>query len=125
MTTPELIIRITLVLHLLGFASVMAGVLSQVKNFKTGAPVVASILHGAWLLLITGFVMTGLLYWNQEVPNSLALAIKGSGIAAIFFISYTFAKKETAPKWVVPTIGLLTIINLVIAVVLGMTVESA
>lgn len=121
METLEIIIRITLVLHLLGFATILAGVLSQTKNFKTGAPVTPGILHGSWLALITGLILTGLVYANGEEVNNLTLSIKGLVITAIFFIAYTFAKKETAPKWVVPTIGLLTIANLSFAVILGVT----
>ncbi|MEY4060868.1 MAG: hypothetical protein RIQ31_530, partial [Actinomycetota bacterium] len=47
----------------------------------------------------------------------------GLGIIGIFFIAYTFSKKETAPKWAVPTILLLTVVNLSIAVITGVTVE--
>ena len=119
METLEIIIRVTLVLHLLGFATIFGGVLAQTKNFKTGAPVSAGILHGSWLSLITGLILTGLVYANGEQVNNLALSLKGLGITAIFFIGYTFSKRETAPKWVVPTIGLLTVLNLIFAVVLG------
>jgi hypothetical protein len=119
--TLEIIIRVTLVLHLLGFATILGGVLAQTKNFKTGAPVSPGIMHGSWLSLITGLALTGLVYANGEEVNNLALSIKGLVITAIFFIAYTFAKKETAPKWVVPTIGLLTIVNLSVAVILGVT----
>ena len=119
METLEIIIRITLVLHLLGFATILGGVLAQTQNFKTGAPVSPGILHGSWLALITGLILTGLVYANGEQVNNLALSLKGLGITAIFFIAYTFAKRETAPKWVVPTIGLLTVLNVIFAVVLG------
>ncbi len=119
METLEIIIRITLVLHLLGFATILGGVLAQTKNFKTGAPVSPGILHGSWLALITGLILTGLVYANGEQVNNLALSLKGLGITGIFFIAYTFAKRETAPKWVVPTIGLLTVLNVIFAVVLG------
>lgn len=119
METLEIIIRITLVLHLLGFATIFSGVLSQIKNFKHGAPVIPAILHGSWLALITGLVLTGLVYANDEEVNNLTLSLKGLGITAIFFIAYTFAKKETAPKWVVPTLGLLTVANLCFAVIIG------
>ncbi|MEN9956016.1 MAG: hypothetical protein RL723_751 [Actinomycetota bacterium] len=115
----EIIIRITLVLHLIGFATILSGVLSQTKNFKTGAPVTAGILHGSWLALITGLILTGLVYANGEEVNNLTLSLKGLGITGIFFIAYTFAKKETAPKWVVPVIGALTIANLCFAVIMG------
>ena len=124
METLEIIIRITLVLHLLGFATIFGGVLAQTKNFKTGAPVSPGILHGSWLALITGLILTGLVYANGEEVNNLALSLKGLGITAIFFIAYTFNKKEVTPKWVVPTIGLLTVVNLCVAVLLGMTVDA-
>jgi hypothetical protein len=117
--TLEIIIRITLVLHLIGFATIFGGVLAQTKNFKTGAPVSPGILHGSWLALITDLILTGLVYANGEQVNNLALSLKGLGITAIFFIAYTFAKRETTPKWVVPTIGLLTVLNVIFAVVLG------
>jgi hypothetical protein len=60
-----------------------------------------------------------LVYANGEQVNNLALSLKGLGITAIFFIAYTFAKRENSPKWVVPTIGLLTVLNVIFAVVLG------
>lgn len=120
----ELTIRIFLVLHLLAFATILGGVLAETKNFKTGAKVNPGILHGSWLALVTGLVMVGLLYPAGEQVNNLSLSIKGLMITGIFFIGYTYQKKEQTPKWVVPTIGLLTIINLVVAVVLGMTVDA-
>lgn len=115
----ETIIRVTLVLHLIAFATIFSGVLGQVKNFKTGAPVSPGILHGSWLALITGLILTGLVYANGEEVNNLTLSLKGLGITGIFFVAYTFAKRETAPKWVVPTIGLLTVANVCFAVLLG------
>ncbi|MEY4060994.1 MAG: hypothetical protein RIQ31_656, partial [Actinomycetota bacterium] len=72
----EIIIRITLVLHLLGFASIMSGTLSQTKNFKTGAPVTSAVIHGAWLSLLTGVVLTGLVYAADETVNNLVISIK-------------------------------------------------
>lgn len=120
----ELAIRILLVLHLLGFASIMTGVLSQTSAFKTGAKVLPSILHGAWLSLGAGLVMIVLLPLNGENVNNISLGIKSIGITAIFFVAYTYQKKEVTPKWVVPVIGLLTVINLAVAVIGGMTVDA-
>ena len=120
----EIIIRILLVLHLLGFATIMTGVLSQTKQFKTGAKVLPSILHGSWLAMGAGLIMTGLLPANGEHINPISISIKSAVITAIFFIAYTFNKKENTPKWVVPVIGLLTVVNLCVAVLLGMTVDA-
>ena len=119
----EIAIRITLVLHLLGFASIMAGTLSQTSSFKTGAKVLPSILHGSWLAVVTGMAMAGMLPANGEHVNPISISVKSVGITAIFFIAYTYNKKENTPKWVVPAILALAIVNVVIAVVLGMTTE--
>ena len=121
----EIAIGIVLALHLLGFASIFAGLISEMTKLKTGtAKVNAAVLHGSWLALVAGLGLTGMLYANDEVVNNLALAIKGLGITAIFAIAYGFQKKETTPKWVVPTLMLLTIVNLFVATVMGMTVDA-
>jgi hypothetical protein len=119
----EIAIRITLVLHLLGFASIMAGTLSQMSSFKNGAKVLPSILHGSWLSLITGLAMAGMLPANGEHVNPISISVKSAAITAIFFIAYTYNKKDTTPKWVVPAILGLAILNVVFAVVVGMTTE--
>ena len=89
------------------------------KSFKTGAPVSPGILHGSWLALITGLILTGLVYANGEEVNNLTLSLKGLGITGIFFIAYTYAKRDATPKWVVPTIGILTVANVCFAVLMG------
>jgi hypothetical protein len=80
----ELAIRITLVLHLLGFASIMAGTLSQTANFKNGAKVLPSVLHGAWLSLITGLAMAGMLPANGENVNPISISVKRTLLSGLF-----------------------------------------
>ena len=53
-------------------------------------------------------VISGLVVFGQ-FPNGLA-------ITGIFFIGYTYQKKESAPKWAVPTIGALVVLALATAV---------
>jgi VIT1/CCC1 family predicted Fe2+/Mn2+ transporter len=114
----NLVLDITLALHILAFAVILGGVLSETKNFKTGAKVNPGILHGSWLALLTGLIMTGLVYAiGEENINNLVLSIKGVLLTAIFFIGYTYQKKESAPKWVVPTIGALAIAAMGFAVI--------
>lgn len=114
----ELVVEIFVVLHLLGMASLMTGFLGQMKQIKNGAKVTPAVFHGAWTLLVTGFVLVGLAYapGSDEQPNAWVLAAKSIIITIIFFVAYTFNKKEVTPKWVVPTIGLLTIVNICLAV---------
>jgi VIT1/CCC1 family predicted Fe2+/Mn2+ transporter len=114
----NLVLDITLAIHLLAFAVILGGVLSETKNFKTGAKVNPGILHGSWLALLTGLIMTGLVYAiGEENINNLVLSIKGLLLTGIFFIGYTYQKKESTPKWVVPTIGALAIAAMGFAVI--------
>jgi hypothetical protein len=114
----NLVLDITLAIHLLAFAVILGGVLSETKNFKTGAKVNPGILHGSWLALLTGLIMTGLIYAiGEENINNLVLSIKGLLLTGIFFIGYTYQKKDATPKWVVPTIGALAIAAMSFAVI--------
>ena len=115
--TLELTTRIFVILHLIGLASLLGGFLTQMKSLKTGGKIVPAILHGSWLLAISGFALVGLVQMNpDEQINNLVLAAKTVIITAIFFLAYGFNKKETLAKWVLPTIGLLTIVNVCLAV---------
>jgi hypothetical protein len=114
----NLVLDITLAIHLLAFATILGGVLSETKNFKTGAKVNPGILHGSWLALLTGLIMTGLVYAiGEENINNLVLSIKGLLLTGIFFIGYTYQKKGSTPKWVVPTIGALAVAAMSFAVI--------
>ncbi len=120
----EIAIRIVLVLHLIGYATIFGYAVTQIPNFKTGAKVAAGLIHGAWLTLVAGFALTGMLYANNENVNSVSISIKSIGITALFFIAYTYRNKEKTPKWVVPTILGLTILNVAVAVIVGMTIDA-
>lgn len=113
-STRNLIINIFLVLHLLGIASLMAGFLTGLKQIKTGIAVNAGVFHGAYLMLITGLAMAGLV--DPLKMNALIIAVKAIVLTVIFFVAYTYRKKESTPVWVVPTIFLLTLANIVFAI---------
>ncbi|MEN9603530.1 MAG: hypothetical protein RL545_219 [Actinomycetota bacterium] len=115
----HLINDIMLILHLIGVGALLSGFFYQMKDMKTGMKVNAGILHGAWLMLVTGFAMLGLIYSDtarEEEPNGWVLSAKSIVITVIFFLAYGNNKKETAPKWVVPVITLLTVTNISLAV---------
>jgi hypothetical protein len=121
----ELVSGILIILHLIGVASLLGGFLGQMKDLKNGGRIVPGMLHGAWLLLITGFALVGIVEASgTEHVNNIVLAIKCVVITVIFFLAYGYSKKDlTTKKWVVPTIGLLTIVNISLAV-LGPIVQS-
>jgi hypothetical protein len=121
----EIAIGIVLALHLLGFASIFGGLIGEMKNIKTGtAKVNAAVLHGSWLALAAGLALVGMVNMNGEKVNDISVSIKGSIITVIFVIAYRYQKKESAPKWVVPTLMLLTLINVFVATVMGMTTSA-
>jgi len=110
--------QISLILHFIGMGALLSGFFYQLRDWGKGMKVNAGILHGAWLQLVTGFALAGLVpAMGEEDVNGIALGIKAIVITVIFFVAYSFNKKEVTPKWVVPTIAALTILNIVVAVV--------
>lgn len=116
-STRTLIINIFLVLHFLGIAALLAGFFTSMKDMKTGMKVNAGVFHGTYLMLLTGLVMAGVT--KPEELNAIVIALKSIVLTVIFFVAYTYRKKEVTPKWAVPTIFLLTTFNIVLAVFVG------
>jgi hypothetical protein len=116
-STRTLIVNIFLVLHFLGIAALLAGFFTSMKDMKTGMKVNAGVFHGTYLMLLTGLVMAGVT--KPEDLNAIVIALKSISLTAIFFVAYTYRKKEVTPKWAVPTIFLLTTFNIVLAVFVG------
>ena len=114
-TTKQLIINAFLVLHLIGIASLLSGFLTQMREMKTGMKVNAGVLHGAWLMLISGLVMAGMAIDPAKL-NVIVISLKSIVLTVIFFVAYTYRKKEVTPKWVVPAIAGFTILNMIFAI---------
>jgi hypothetical protein len=91
------------------------------KDMKTGMKVNAGVLHGAYLMLLSGLVMAGVA--DPHKLNVVVISLKSIALTVIFFIAYTFRKKENTPIWAVPTIFLLTTLNIVLAVFGGVVAE--
>lgn len=114
----EIAVNIALILHFVGIGALLSGFFYQLRDWGKGMKVNAGILHGAWLQLITGFALAGMIpAMGEEDINGIALGIKAIVITVIFFVAYSFNKKEVTPKWVVPTIAGLTTVNIIVAVV--------
>ena len=112
--------KIFLVLHFIGLAGLLGGLLAQISNKpKKLQPFV---LHSAWLMIIAGIAMVGL---NQamhaddatvELLDHVTVAIKSTVIAVILTLGYMNIKKtELSTKiWAVMTS--LAVVNIVAAV---------
>lgn len=114
----ELVIQISLIIHIIGIGALLSGFFYQLKDWGVGMKVNAGILHGAWLMLVTGFALAGMVpqVEQDEQLNAWVLAAKGIVITIIFFLAYGYNKKEKTAKWVVPAIAGLTILNICLAV---------
>ena len=116
-STRDLIVHTFLVLHILGIAALLAGFFTSMKDMKTGMKINAGVLHGAYTMLITGLVMAGVT--KPAELNTVVISLKSISLTAIFFIAYTYRKKENTPKWAMPVIFLLTTANIMFAVLVG------
>lgn len=115
MSTNQIIVYSLLVLHLLGISFLLAGFFSDLKSIRTGSKVTAGVLHGSYLMLATGLAMTALVEHPDKL-NGLVVAVKAIALTVIFFIAYTYRKKDKTPIWVMPSIFGLVLLNIVLAV---------
>jgi vacuolar-type H+-ATPase subunit I/STV1 len=112
--------KIFLVLHFIGLAGLLGGLLAQIPNkLKKLQPFV---LHSAWLMIIAGVVMVGL---NQamhaddaavELLDHVKIAIKSMVVAVILTLGYINIKKTELTNKIWGLMTLLAVTNVVIAV---------
>ncbi|HNP14910.1 MAG: hypothetical protein KDB18_01055 [Salinibacterium sp.] len=112
-----LLIGITLILHFIGLASLLGGVLVQVKDTIAGqGRVVAAMIHGALTQLVTGVLLVGFIQMAGGDINNTKIAVKLAIVLIITVLVFLFRKKRPVESWVVWLIGLLTLANIAIAV---------
>ena len=113
----DILNKVMLVIHLIAVGALLSGFFYQLKDWGKGMKVNAGILHGAWLMVVTGFAMAAIIpsLKNGEEINNVVLGLKSIVITVIFFLAYGNNKKEVTPKWVVPAIAALTTLNIVLA----------
>lgn len=114
-STKELLINIFLVLHLLGIAVLLASFFSNIRELTKGIKVSAGVLHGSYLMLITGLAMAGLAVDPSKL-NAFVISLKLIALVFIFLLAFRYRKKDQTPVWVVPAIAGLTTLNIVFAV---------
>jgi hypothetical protein len=111
----QLASQILLLLHLIGFAALMGGILIQLRSKEP--EVNASMLHGSLTLLITGLALATLQEIGPAPVNLIELAIKLLITAIIVLLVVKNRKFATIPRGLWALIGGLTIVNAAIAVV--------
>ncbi|MFM2020195.1 MAG: hypothetical protein RL718_776 [Actinomycetota bacterium] len=120
--TAEIILHSLLVLHFIGLASLLGGFLTQLKAMgKNLATIVPAMVHGAWTMLITGVLMVGVREWMavmgwDDPLNHMKIGVKSLVVTLILVLVLHFNKKQTVSAKAFGAIGLLTILNVVLAV---------
>ena len=116
----EFLYNLFLVLHFVGLAGLLGGLLTQISNKPKRLEKL--VLHSAWLMFLAGVVMVGI---NQmmhaddptvEVLDHVKVAIKSTVLIAILVIGYLNIKKSVLSNKVWAVMTLLATANIVIAV---------
>ncbi|MEN9953545.1 MAG: hypothetical protein RL024_471 [Actinomycetota bacterium] len=120
--TAEFILHSLVVLHFIGLASLLGGFLTQMKAMGKGlAVIVPAMVHGAWTMLLTGLLLVGVrewmavMAWDDEL-NHMKIGVKSLIVTVILILVIHYKKKQTVSAKVFGAIGLLTILNVVLAV---------
>jgi len=116
----EFTYKLFLVLHFIGLAGLLGGLLAQIPNKPKQLRKL--VMHSAWLMLIAGVVMVGI---NQmmhaddptvEVLDHVKIAIKSTVLILILALGYLSIKKSELSNKVWGLMTLLATANIVIAV---------
>ncbi len=88
---------------------------------KNLATIVPAMVHGAWTMLITGVLMVGVREWMavmgwDDPLNHMKIGVKSLVITLILVLVLHFKKKQAVSAKAFGAIGLLTILNVVLAV---------
>lgn len=120
--TAEILRNSLLVLHLIGFAAVFGGFMTQMKAMGQGvAKVVPAMVHGAWTLLATGILLVGVREWMAMMEwapelNHMKIGIKSLVLTVLIVLILANKKKDFVKAPVFGAIGLLAVLNVLLAV---------
>ena len=120
--TAEILRNSLIVLHFIGFAAVFGAFMTQMKAMGQGvAKVVPAMVHGAWTLLATGILLVGVREWMAVMEwapelNHMKIGIKSLVLTVLIVLILVNKKKDSVKAPVFGAIGLLALLNVVLAV---------
>ena len=106
---------VVLIRHFLGPAAIIGGVLAQMR--QTPKRVDALVVHGALTQMVTGVALVGLDQALDDPVDNTKVGIKLVILLVITVLAWRHRKAEAVATWVWATIGLLTVVNIAIAVI--------
>lgn len=112
----EILEKSLLVIHIIGLSMILGGVLVQSKLLRSGAKVLPAIRHGAYTQLASGILLVAVIKATDDDLNTVKIAVKLGIAVLVLVLALINRKKATPATWVVPTIGLLALANVIIAV---------
>jgi hypothetical protein len=114
----EILRSILLVLHFVGLASLLGGVIAQVPAIRAGVGKLNSaIFHGALTQLVTGILLVGVIEMAHLADvNNMKIGAKLAVVIVITVLAIVNRKKEKVANWALLTIAGLTLLNICIAV---------
>jgi len=108
----EFAYNLFLVLHFVGLAGLLGGLLTQIPNKPKRLEKI--VLHSTWLMFIAGLAMVGI---NQMMhSDDPTVAIKSTVIVLILALGYLNIKKSVLSNKVWAIMSALALFNVVIAV---------
>lgn len=114
----EILHTILVILHFIGLASLLGGFLVQMSGFKTKSIAInPAIIHGAITQLVTGLLLVVLAEMGDADVNHAKVGIKLAIAVVITVLALVNRKKKPVSAAVLGSIGVLTLANIVIAVV--------
>jgi predicted neutral ceramidase superfamily lipid hydrolase len=117
----EILRNVLLVLHFVGLASLLGGVIAQVPAMRSGAAKLNSaVFHGALTQLVTGILLVGVIQMADLGDiNNMKIGAKLAVVIVITVLVIVYRKKEKVANWVPLTIAGLTLLNICFAVFWG------
>ena len=113
----DLTTGLVLILHFIGLGSLLGGFLSQIS--ESVVRITRAMIDGAWTMMVTGLILAGLESASATVDdpaNHAKFGIKLLVVLVILILVMQGRKKESIEKGTFFAIGLLTITNIVVAV---------
>jgi cytochrome bd-type quinol oxidase subunit 2 len=120
--------NVLLILHFVGLASLLGGFLVQLRT--TPRVINNAMFHGALLQLITGILLVAVIEMQKNEPgaetiNNTIMGIKLVVLLIITALIVVNRKKEQISNAIWLAIGLLTLLNIVIAVYPGVVQSTS
>ncbi|MFE5404153.1 hypothetical protein ACFQ9Z_22950 [Streptomyces sp. NPDC056580] len=113
----DVLIHLFVGLHIIGIAALLGGFLTQMKAMGQGtARFVPGMLHGAFTMLVTGVALVGLNEADGHHVNTVKIGVKLALLIVILALVYVQRDEEKVDKRVFGLVGLLTVVNIFIAV---------